>query len=208
MSIKVIFLDVDGVLNSQASTSKCRFYIGIDDDKVKRLNTIVNATGAKIVLVSSWKSHWHKIDKESQDEYGNYLDRKLNRERLHIFDKTQIEDYDGSACPHRGEGILSWIGKLPEGSVENFIILDDEVFDYSSCNLLPHLVQTAFYSDIGGLTDEHVEIAIRLLNDGCGDKQQVCSGFVLCTECACAEDCDAREYQAGCYFGEKNKLKN
>ena len=64
MSIKVIFLDVDGVLNDQASNSKCGFYTGIDDKKVKRLRAIVEATNAKIVLVSSWKKHWEKIDKE------------------------------------------------------------------------------------------------------------------------------------------------
>lgn len=197
--MKICFLDIDGVCNCQNSKSKCGCYVGIDSDKVKRLRTIVEATGAKLVLVSSWKSDWERINKEAQGESGNYLDRKLKKEQLFILDKTT----DSKGCSFRGDGILEWLKTLPEGSVENFIILDDEVFDYDRCGLLPHLVQTCFYAENGGLTDEHVEIAIKLLNEGPDGVQHTCEGFICCSECVHAEDCDYREYQDGCYFGEK-----
>ena len=87
--MKIIFLDVDGVLNCQKSESHCQGCIGIDNDKVKRLRKIVEATGAKIVLCSSWKTFWEKVHKDDQRELANYLDRKLKRENLYIFDKTK-----------------------------------------------------------------------------------------------------------------------
>ena len=157
--MKAIFLDVDGVLNCRTSQSRCRGMLGIDDDKVKRLRRIVEATGAKIVLTSTWRIGWEKVYKEEQDECANYLDRKLGREGLRIIDKTH---YSGEC---RGESIIRWIGKYPVGTVESFIMLDDEEFDYAECGITSRLVKTSFYDDNGGLQDEHVELAIELLND-------------------------------------------
>ena len=50
--MKVIFLDVDGVLNSQQLFEKCEDdqLISVDEDNIKNLKTIVDATGAKIVF--------------------------------------------------------------------------------------------------------------------------------------------------------------
>lgn len=158
--MKIIFLDIDGVLNNQQTVARCGSYIGIDKYKVKLLRTLVEATGAKIVLVSSWKNSWERIDKDFQSELGNYLDRKLKQERLYILDKT----YEPKGSEYRGDGILRWLSTLSVGRVDQFVILDDELFDYSSCGLLPNLVQTTFDSDTGGLSEEHVELAIQLLN--------------------------------------------
>ena len=36
--MKVIFLDIDGVLNTPSSENRCGEYIGIDDEKVEKLN--------------------------------------------------------------------------------------------------------------------------------------------------------------------------
>ena len=46
--LKLIFLDIDGVLTLQPTFT-------IDDRKIKNLEKIVNSTGAKIVLSSSWR---------------------------------------------------------------------------------------------------------------------------------------------------------
>ena len=51
--MKVIFLDIDGVLNEEKSRSRCVGYKGIDDKKAENLAKIVRATDAKIVLVST-----------------------------------------------------------------------------------------------------------------------------------------------------------
>ena len=152
--MKIIFLDVDGVLNSIDSEDRLGAFIGIDYSGVKLLREIVDKTDAKIVLVSSWKRRWHKT-KEDQGILANYLDKRLAEENLEIIDKTK------DSITNRGEGIFNWLSVHPE--VDSWIILDDEIFDdYIEYGCMPHLVQTSFYD--GGLKEKHVEQAISLLN--------------------------------------------
>lgn len=153
--MKVIFLDIDGVLNDNDSKTRCMGYIGIDDKKVKLLSNITYNTNAVIVLTSTWKMHWQNYDKEDQHEMGKYLDRKLKRQRLSVLTKTC--NY-GS---HRGAEIIDFVQKH---SIDKWVVLDDEIFDdYEECGILPHLVKTSFYD--GGLKEEHIDAAIKLLND-------------------------------------------
>lgn len=150
----------DGVLNCQKSESRCQGFIGIDGDKVKRLRSIVEATGAKIVLTSTWKREWIKEPefKEEQNEFGNYLERKLRRENLFILDKTTEE----KSISDRGEGIFNY---LRRHNVDQWIVLDDEIFhDFEDYGIMDHLVKTNFYNENGGLQDGHVKMAINLLN--------------------------------------------
>lgn len=55
---KVIFLDIDGVLNCNNTTEIFLGITGIEDRLVEKLRAIVNATGAEIVLVSTWRDYW------------------------------------------------------------------------------------------------------------------------------------------------------
>lgn len=152
--MKVIFLDVDGVLNSTDSEDVFHGFIGIDYAGVRLLKEIVSATGAEIVLVSTWKLSWEKDNKSRQDILGSYLDERLAEEDLVIIDKT------GGYMTERGHGIVDW---LSEHQVESWVVLDDEIFnDYEECGIMPHLVKTNFYD--GGLKEKHVELAIKLLN--------------------------------------------
>ena len=50
---KVIFLDIDGVLNDEGEEREKGVYI--DETRVQRLASIVEQTGAEIVLSSSWR---------------------------------------------------------------------------------------------------------------------------------------------------------
>ena len=152
--MKIIFLDIDGVLNCSESKSECFGYTGIDNIIIKRLKRIIEETNAQIILISTWKENWFKesFNKGLQDELANYLDRKFKRDRLSVLDKTT--DINGS----RGKGILQAISKY---SIKNFIILDDETFDYKELNLLPYLIKTEYLN--GGLTEEITNKTINLL---------------------------------------------
>lgn len=151
--MKIIFLDVDGVLNSIDSEDRFHCFIGLDYSGIKLLKEIVDATEAEIVLVSTWKTSWSK-DGSRPDSLGAYLDQRLAEEGLTITDKT-----DGS-MNERGHGIVDWLFEHP---TESWIVLDDEIFeDYEECGIMPHLIKTSFYD--GGLKEKHVEMAINLLN--------------------------------------------
>ena len=155
--MKIVFLDIDGVLNCEGSRSRCVGYRGIDDKKVENLAKIVKATGAEIVLTSTWKKGWRKTDKAHQGMMANYLDKKLKKQGLTALDKTR--DYIGERYLSRGEGILDY---LMNSNVGNYVILDDFQFDYDSCGLTENYVKTDNYN--GGLTEELAEKAIGILN--------------------------------------------
>ena len=60
-NIKVIFLDIDGVLNSLAYDRGRKENDGnIDETRLPLIKQIVDETQAKIVLSSSWRTHWNK----------------------------------------------------------------------------------------------------------------------------------------------------
>lgn len=56
--MKIIFLDVDGVLNSSTYINKETYHI--KQEKVRFLKNIVDHTGANIVLTSTWKAGFDK----------------------------------------------------------------------------------------------------------------------------------------------------
>lgn len=155
--MRVLFVDIDGVLNSITSKSRCDGFIGIDNSKVKLLKEIIDKTNAKIVLVSIWKSHWEKDYTLICHHDAKYLNNKFRKQNLFIFDKTKDNN------SNRGEGIYNWI---KEHNVSNWAVLDDEIFDdYEKYGILDHLVKTEFYDkNGGGLQKNHVEKAIKILN--------------------------------------------
>lgn len=151
--MKVIFLDVDGVLNEDTTPTRTRSrVIFIDQEKLLRLKRIADATGAKIVLSSTWR-----YDRDDARYNGDFL------ELQEAFRKAGLEFY--SYTPEevtgrkRGVEIKAWLGLHPE--VNRYIILDDELFDFKKRGLLPHLIKTEFCD--GGLTDAHTQEAINLL---------------------------------------------
>ena len=68
--MKVLFLDIDGVLNNDKTFEEVHDYyvktgyhkVEIGLDMVERLFKIIEATGAKIVLSSSWRLGWNLIE--------------------------------------------------------------------------------------------------------------------------------------------------
>lgn len=158
--MRIVFLDVDGVLNFKGCLARSsKGYKGISDKKMLLLKEIVEKTGAEIVLTSTWKCGWHKDETKITDLDAKYLIRKFHRQGLKILDKT-FED----SWLNRGRGIYSWLALHEE--VTDWVILDDEIFpDYEQYGMMEHLVKTEC-SDVdgGGLQPRHVEQVISILN--------------------------------------------
>lgn len=60
--MNVIFLDIDGVLNSSKTIDRNFDYPELDPRNLVLLKKIVNETWAVLVLTSSWKDDWIKDD--------------------------------------------------------------------------------------------------------------------------------------------------
>lgn len=153
--MKVIFLDIDGVLNHAGCAERSQSgFLGIEVSKVRRLRRIIDVTGAKVVLVSTWKEEWEpNLSLDQQKPDAIYMIQQLEKENVTLLDRT----YDQIA--DRGQGIVSWLSLHPD--VESFVILDDDTFkDYEPLLLIPHHVKTTFAY---GLLDKHVTKAIKIL---------------------------------------------
>jgi len=116
--MKAIFLDVDGVLNTdmtQELTSDGWCFV--EDELVKNLAKIVKETGAIIILSSSWRDEWNKEDESKNTPSFIELKAKLKEFGLDIYDKT------GEWRKNRGLEIQEWLDEHPE--VTEFVIIDD-----------------------------------------------------------------------------------
>jgi hypothetical protein len=147
--MKVLFLDVDGVLNSAAwfaqSVSTNEDYLGlrqVDPACVKRLLGVIEKTGAMIVLSSTWRL------------VPEYVDT-LRSHGLDIPAMTPRIDSN-----NRGEEIKAWLEKTGGIHVEKFAIVDDDA-DAGDHGLRSHFVQTSFAC---GLTDADAAALVALLS--------------------------------------------
>ena len=91
---KIIFLDIDGVLNSMELFDKLEerdmepfMGIDVDEDNLEQLRYIVEKTGAQIVLSSSWRHAWH--EKGPMIRVGRALDQAMASYGLKIISKTK-----------------------------------------------------------------------------------------------------------------------
>ena len=147
----IIFLDIDGVLNSNKYFDSIsnkeyinpvdRLMLDIDVSKVKILLEVINKTNTKVVITSSWR----------RMKLYPYIKERLISMGLPVVGETPFIE------GRRGEEIKSY---LLENRVSNYCIIDDEVFkDYKE--LEDYLVVTDFYED--GLTIDHAKGVVKKL---------------------------------------------
>lgn len=118
--MKVIFLDIDGVLNSMYGIKKRRllddgfcFSKDMFEENIECLNTILDACpDVKVVISSSWR-RLHSLD----EIFDMLRASGVHIERNQLIDKT--ENLDG----FRGREIEAWVQKH---NPNNYIIIDDE----------------------------------------------------------------------------------
>ena len=140
--LRVIFLDIDGVLNSRPfvegrDTSDWNELI--DPRAVARLNTLVHRSSAKIVISSSWRCHMS-------------IERVVDILRAHGMEGDVLGATPRRA-PNRGTEIQAWLDHAEELPAA-FVILDD-VPDMG--HLSSWVVMTTWED---GLLDWHVEEAL------------------------------------------------
>jgi hypothetical protein len=159
--MKVIFLDVDGVLNSQKSLKHGAVGFGkaqMDPKADSRLEKLVRATGSKIVVSSSWRHIFelHQIQEMLKQAGAPTAARA-------VIDRTPAGE------GNRGAEIQEWLSLDPERSrvnpnhegIEAYVIIDDN--NQMTPEQQPHFVHT---NPQVGLTDEDVVEAISILRMG------------------------------------------
>jgi hypothetical protein len=151
--MKIIFLDIDGVLNSfKYDLSRTEDDGNIDLTRLPLLKRIVDCTDARIVLTSSWRRLWKKDG--CFDIIGLWIESLFESAGLDIYDKTP--EIDPS---ERGSEVLAWL-ETNKSEVDSFVIIDDMLGGWGI--LSDRLVRTD--ARIGfGLMEQHVLKAIEIL---------------------------------------------
>ncbi len=153
--MKLIFLDFDGVINNMRTYSQGPWHnrIPVDPNCMNVLNKIIEKTGAKVVISSSWRI-FAKFD-------PTLLQQMLDREGFkgeviattgQSFQLAQPRKWKGrdQLWSQRGDEIKAWLDAQPEK--HEFVVLDD---DSDMEPVKDRFVQTSCQE---GLQEKHLEV--------------------------------------------------
>lgn len=158
--MKILFLDIDGVVNCATTTQRHRGVIGIDPYMALLVGRIVEQTGCKVVLSSSWR-HSPEGREEVRRQVVDFIDctgrddSRLRGKEIENWLKANplIKCDHPTSCPEMSRAMCSG------HPIERYAILDDD------SDMLPG--QPLFKTDWQtGLTEEIAEEVIEYLNNG------------------------------------------
>ncbi len=162
--MKIIFLDIDGVLNSDLWNTNHKKEIEngilIDEKKIKLISILIKATGAKIVLHSGWR-FWFDKNFFPKRKESAILTEMFKNNGIEIYDFTpdltteEIKRTKNFSIIKADE-ILLWLKKHPD--VFSWIVIDD--LDLKNEIVSEHQIKPE--SKIG-LSAEDIEKAAKLL---------------------------------------------
>lgn len=148
--MNIIFLDVDGVLNSQnklielynkTNKSNSGINFPFDEKCLEYLKILVEETRSYIVITSTWRKYKKEIE---------LLNSTLDKYNL----KDKVIGYTPILNKKREYEIKEYI---KSNNIDNFVIIDD-INDMNELN--DYLVATSY---ITGLTKENIEQATKIL---------------------------------------------
>ena len=155
---RVLFLDIDGVLNSNFGNNKRQ--TEISDEKIKLLAYLVRETNSEIILHSGWR-FWFDSELKPLCKEASKLVELLEKEDLHIKGVTpnltteEIRKTKKFSLVKADE-ILLWINS--HNDVTEWVVLDD--LDLHNAQIEQHQVKP---DQTVGLTLEDVKQAVKIL---------------------------------------------
>lgn len=174
---KVIFLDIDGVLNTgrwytqmDRNTPKDKYGYAFDPNAVANLKRIIDETGADIVISSSWKSFGFSELEDMWQDRGlpgkliGITPNSVSDEMLLNADLDHMELFS-----IRGMEVKEWLSKNGK-NVSHYVIIDD------MDNFLPEQQTHFVWTDPDvGITKEDAEQAIMILKNVRYAKENTCN---------------------------------
>lgn len=150
MSRKILFLDIDGVLNSRNYMTRVCRGDAIDPRCVMHLNEAIRRTGCKVVVSSAWRNlhTWNEL-------IGILADHGVNTDVFIGKTPDLFKDF-----MNRDDEITAWLeANGQEG--DQWCIIDDELEHL--VKLKDRLVKTSFQEK--GMTKEHEDAVVRFLGE-------------------------------------------
>ena len=168
---KIIFLDFDGVLNTehyqgllmyQGKPWQDRHGAFFDPASVRQLQRIIDATHADIVVESSWKYLGLEAMQEMWEQRhlpGRVIDITPSSVSDEWLLTADLSDIDPAMGHCKGMEIASWLTDNAKSDTR-YVIIDDEYVILDSQQ--PHFILTNPYA---GITEEDADRAISTLNN-------------------------------------------
>jgi hypothetical protein len=135
--MKVIFLDIDGVLNSKETPNPRKFPYIVDVRLLRRLLKLCERTGAQVVMSSTWR----------YDPVGLLAARHFGIPFIDV-----IPDMEGE--PRRKE-IMAWLSVHDDFS--RYAVIDDEDDELDTLPLFQPSVSTGLTEEIAGGVADYLE---------------------------------------------------
>lgn len=167
---KIIFLDFDGVLNTEHYQNLLHYQgkawqdehgAFFDPEAVMQLKRIIDATRADIVIESSWKYLGLEAMQEmwqARNMPGQVIDITPSSPSDSWLLTANLNDIDSATRHCKGIEIASWLSDNATKDTQ-YVIIDDEYVILDS--QLPHFILTNPYD---GITEELADRAISILN--------------------------------------------
>ena len=149
----ILFLDIDGVLNSEQSAARFHSYMKLDPRCIGLLNDVMEQTKAMIVVSSTWRVNFCP----TVEAMRNVLVKNGFTHPHRIIDLTPVV----SMARNRGQEIEKWLKDNCDKQIERFVIVDDDVFDL--IRYKDHIVKTDMEHE--GLQQPHADIIIERLTE-------------------------------------------
>ena len=140
--MKIIFCDVDGVLNRQYFGEDEQSKFGLDKKCINALRLILTCVpDAKIVITSAWKRFDIEPHVSKTIPWRKVLETQLNKPNVIIGDTPCLDGTisKGGDTYTRASDIDAYL-KEHSGTIEKFVILDDEVSCYKETWLEDYVV--------------------------------------------------------------------
>ena len=151
--MKVIFLDIDGVLNCHKTPNPRKFPYVMDDGLLARFRQLIERTGASVVLSSTWR----------YDPAGIFSAKHYGVPFIDITPDMPDEP--------RCKEILTWIRNHPE--VTRYAVIDDEDDELDGLPFFQPSSRT-------GLTEKIVAAVAEYLN---GKPTRICAATAWFAPC-------------------------
>lgn len=162
---RYIFLDIDGVMNNEQDILHKKekgvsFYDSMFNELAwKRLSILCKRTNAKVVLSSSWR-HAVKFTADNRvitDYPHDSLTAKLIQ-HFNNYDISLVGCTSTGFNGNRGRQILDYVFTNFHGLEDEWVVLDDELFDMKDVLPMDHVFKTEWAT---GLQDKHIEDILR-----------------------------------------------
>lgn len=158
---RIIFLDIDGVLNGHAATPSG--YCGIDLNRADAFNAIVDRTGAKIVVTSAWRYLVHSGSMTLKGFEHLLRTHGVKGEVIGVTGRDAMEQGPDGLVPtpnQRGLQVTNWLREFDEPAA--YVVIDDMDLGINDSN--HPFVQTVGTSGLSGL-DADRAVALLLGSD-------------------------------------------